>query len=356
MMTNTYDALVAHGTNDLRIDHLPLPQPKSDEAVIDVRFGGICGSDLHYWKHRRVGDSVLKEPMILGHEVVGIVRTQASDGSGPRSGTPVALHPATVCGRCEYCLGGRQNLCTELRYMGSAARLPHTPGGFAERLLVATQRLVEIPSNLDMRVAALAEPAAIAWQAIGRVASLGRHVGSQRVLVIGAGPIGLLAIAVLRRARAREIIASDVYDRPLRVTELVGATSIVKAGNAREELATKKPEIVIECSGSPHGIAAALTIAKPGGLIVSVGQLPRDGLHAPLHLAVTRELTLTGSSRLYGELPAVLEALADGSLDVAPIISDIYPLEDAEEAFTKAADASESSKVLIDFANSGSRQ
>lgn len=352
-MTDTYQALVAHGINDLRIDRLDLPQPQSSEAVVDVHFGGVCGSDLHYWKHGQVGESVLREPMILGHEIVGVVRTGASDGTGPGPGTPVAVHPASVCGRCHYCHKGQQNLCEHLRYMGSAARLPHTPGGFAQRLLVASQRLVTIPDGLGINLATLAEPAAIAWHATDRVTAVGGEISGARVLVTGAGPIGLLTIAVLRRAGAREVTASDVFDRPLDVATQIGATAVLTAAEADTEAPSLEADVVIESSGSPRGLDVAVRAARRGGIVVMIGQLPAGGVEAPLHLVVTRQLTLAGSSRFYPELPAVLAALADESLDVAPVISHTYPLREAEQAFSTAANASRSSKVLLDLTEGG---
>src|SRR5262245_64008379 len=121
--------------------------------------------------------------MVLGHEVVGVVSSPAADGSGPAAGTRVAVHPAQVCGHCAYCLRDEQNLCTELRYLGSAARLPHTDGGFAERMVVPARRLVPIPDGLDLRTAALAEPASIALHGLNRLSKLGFRLEGANVLV-----------------------------------------------------------------------------------------------------------------------------------------------------------------------------
>ena len=134
-------AVRVHGRDDLRLDHDPPPAAGPDEALVDVAYGGVCGSDLHYWRDGAVGTSVLQAPMVLGHEVVGRVAVPAADGSGPPAGQAVAIHPARSCGHCRWCAGGTPNLCPETRYLGSAAQVPHTDGGFADRIAVPAARL-----------------------------------------------------------------------------------------------------------------------------------------------------------------------------------------------------------------------
>lgn len=337
-------ALIVSGPGDLTVEARPVAEPRPDEAVVAVVHGGICGSDLHYWKDGRVGDFVIRSPMVLGHEVVGVVAEPAADGSGPARGDRVAVHPARVCGRCAHCRRDEQNLCDDLRYLGSAARVPHTDGGFAERLVVPARRLVPIPGGLDMTTAALAEPASIALHGLRRARRLGREVEGADVLVTGAGPIGLLVVAMAAAAGARTITATDVFDRPLRLARQVGATHTVRAGT---DAPIPDADIAIESSGSPHAVAAAIGALRRGGLLVDVGHLPAGGVTAPLHLAVTRELTLTGSSRFYHEMPEALSLMSRDPGRFAPIVTSVFPLADAPAAFEEAADAARSSKVLL---------
>ncbi|SEG87905.1 L-idonate 5-dehydrogenase [Nonomuraea solani] len=338
-------ALVVAGPGDMAVETRQAGSPSSGEAVVQVVYGGICGSDLHYWRDGRVGESVLRSPMVLGHEVVGVVAEQAADGSGPPVGARVAVHPARVCGHCAYCLRGEQNLCADLRYLGSAARTPHTDGGFAERLVVPAHRLVPIPEGLDLRTAALAEPASIALHGLRRVRQIGRRVEGADVLVVGAGPIGLLSTALARIAGAATVTATDLFDEPLRLALEVGATHVVRADG--DMPAT---DIAIESSGSAAGTATALTALRHGGTLVSVGHLPPDGVTAPLHLAVTRELTLAGSSRFYHEMPEALSIMNDEPGRFSPIITSVFGLDAASSAFRQVADARGSSKVLLSFA------
>ncbi|WP_281444856.1 alcohol dehydrogenase catalytic domain-containing protein, partial [Paenarthrobacter nicotinovorans] len=161
-------AVVAHGKGDLRIEDIPLAAPQPNESIVEIAYGGICGSDLHYWLHGAAGESILKEPMVLGHEIVGVVLQQAADGMGPAAGTPVAVHPATPApGDVRY-PEDRPNLSPGCTYLGSAARYPHTDGAFSRYANLPARMLRPLPENLDLRKAALVEPASVAWHAVSR--------------------------------------------------------------------------------------------------------------------------------------------------------------------------------------------
>ena len=339
-------ALVVSRPGVLTIDERPVPVAQPGQAVVRVVFGGICGSDLHYWRTGRIGESVLRAPMVLGHEIVGVVEQPAADGSGPPAGSRVAVHPAQVCGDCGLCRRGDQHLCENLRYFGSAARDPHTDGGFVERLVVPASRLVPVPEGLDLRTAALAEPAAVVLHGIRRLERLGQRLEGRDVLVTGAGPIGLLAVALTHAANARTVTVTDLHDQPLQLALRIGATHVIRADQTSSVPAA---DLVVESSGSPSAVAMALEALRPGGAIVNVGHLPSQGVTAPLHLAVTRELTVTGSSRFYSELPDVLALMTAHPDLFSPIVTAVFPLHRAEQAFQEAVDASRSSKVLLAF-------
>ena len=187
-MTSTTTAVVAHGPDDVRVERIAVRRPESHEAVVAVAYGGICGSDLHYWRHGAVGESILRAPMVLGHEVVGTVARAAADGTGPTVGPRVAVHPATFESTGVRFPPDRPNLSPGVRYLGSAARFPHTEGAFAREVVLPAAMLRELPAGIDLRLAALAEPAAVAWHAVSQAGDL----YGKRVLVIGSGPIGAL--------------------------------------------------------------------------------------------------------------------------------------------------------------------
>ncbi|MEV7084451.1 zinc-binding dehydrogenase [Streptomyces sp. NPDC093085] len=340
----TTTAIVAHGAGDLRVETVTVRAPAPHEAVVSVAYGGICGSDLHYWRHGAVGESVLRAPMVLGHEVVGTVLRPAADGSGPAEGTPVAVHPATHEPTTVRFPGDRPNLSPGVRYLGSAARFPHTEGAFAGEVVLPAAMLRALPPGTDLVAAALAEPAAVAWHAVAQAGDL----TGRRVLVVGSGPIGALAVAVAARAGAGEIVAVDLHDRPRRIAAEAGATRTLDAADT-EAVAAVDADVVIESSGNHRGLASAIRGATRGGTVVMVGLPPLGDQPVQVAYAITRELRLVGSFRFNDEIDEVIAALADGSLAVGPVVTHTFPAAEAHRAFAVAADASVSGKVLLAF-------
>ncbi|MDQ4489525.1 alcohol dehydrogenase catalytic domain-containing protein [Sinomonas sp. ASV486] len=336
--------VVAHAAGDLRIGPVPEPVPADDEAVVEVAFGGVCGSDLHYWKHGAAGASILREPMILGHEVSGRVIRAAADGTGPTAGTRVAAHPLTPRGdgRTPY-PADRPNLAPASTYLGSAMHRPHTQGAFARRVALPARMLHGVPKGLSLETAALAEPATVAWHGLERAGD----VRGKRVAVIGAGPIGQLVIAAAHHHGAAEVVATDVFEVPLGIARQQGARTL----DARDDEAIEAlhADVVVESSGTVPGLAAAVSAAARGGTVVMLGLQRAGGVEAPMATAITRELTLAGSFRFAGEFGDVLAALGDGTLRTEGIVTHVVPVEDALRGFETAADASVSSKVLISF-------
>ncbi|WP_243073568.1 zinc-binding dehydrogenase [Microbacterium sp. SS28] len=341
-MTNL--GVVAHAAGDLRVEDLPEPTPAPDEAIVEIAHGGVCGSDLHYWRHGAAGLSVLREPMILGHEVAGTVLVPAADGSGPAAGARVAVHPLTAHGDgATPWPPHRPNLSPGSTYLGSALRLPHTQGAFVRRAALPARMLHAVPDSLSLERAALAEPAAVAWHGLERAGD----VRGKRVAVIGSGPIGLLVAAVARHHGAGEVIATDLEELPRSIAVSLGARTL----DARDDeaIGALHADVVVESSGTAPGLAAAIAAAGRGGTVVMLGLQRHGAVDAPLATAITRELTLTGSFRFAGEFDPVIAALADGTLVVDGIVTEVVPVARAVEAFAIAGDASASSKVLLAF-------
>ncbi|WP_163162728.1 L-idonate 5-dehydrogenase [Arthrobacter sp. Alg241-R88] len=342
----TGPAVVAHAAGDLRIDELTLAAPAPDEAVVEVHYGGICGSDLHYWLHGAAGESILKAPLVLGHEISGTVVRAAADGTGPVAGTPVAVHPATPGPGAARYPAGRPNLSPGCTYLGSAARFPHKDGAFSRYVNLPARMLRALPGSINLRTAALIEPASVAWHAVARAG----EVAGKSALVIGSGPIGALAVAVLKRAGAARITAVDMHQKPLEIATAVGADQVLQAGDAAA-IAAVEADVVIESSGNHHGLASAIQGATRGGTVVMVGLLPTGPQPVLISLAITRELELKGSFRFNDEIDDVIAALADGTLHIDPVITHEYPVEQALEAFDVARNSAESGKVLLSFAS-----
>ncbi|MFF4801792.1 L-idonate 5-dehydrogenase [Streptomyces sp. NPDC001351] len=338
---------VIHGQDDLRVDELPVPEPGPGQALVAVRYGGVCGSDLHYWKHGGVGDFRLKEPMLLGHEVVGTVVAYGSpDATGPAVGTAVAVHPATPCDVCPECVEGRRNVCRDTRYLGSAARFPHVQGGFAAQVVVPAQQLRPLPEGLGLRRAALAEPLAVALHAVRRAQDVhGRHV-----LVTGAGPIGCLVVAAAKAAGAARVTVTDLLPAALEYARAAGADSLVRADDPEDAGRPSEVDVAVEASGVAAGLDTCLRLVRRGGVVVQLGMLPPGPSPFAGNLVVSREIELRGAFRFDTEFDEALRLLAaEPAFD--GLVSAVLPVREAESAFALAADRSRSCKVLLDFAS-----
>jgi L-idonate 5-dehydrogenase len=336
-------ACVVHAAGDLRIEEREGVDPGPGQVAVTVELGGICGSDLHYYHDGAVGDFAVREPLVLGHEVAGRIGGLGPDVTGPDVGAAVAIHPATPCGSCAECARDRRNICAYSNYLGSAARDPHIQGGFVQQLILPVEQVRPLPPGLDLRTAVLAEPLSVALHAVRQAG----EVAGRRVLVTGAGPIGLLVVAALRQAGASEVIATDLQETPLAIATEVGATHTVKAGDP-DPVWPDGIDVAIEASGTTPGLRTCIERVRRGGTIVQVGTLPSGESRFPGNLLVTRELTLTGSFRFDHEFDTALALLAKG-LHVAPIVTHTFPLREATTAFDLATDRTVASKVLLDL-------
>jgi L-idonate 5-dehydrogenase len=341
-------AIVIHAARDLRVEQREAAAPGPGQIAVRIGRGGICGSDLHYYQHGGFGAVRLREPMVLGHEIAGTVAALGEGVSDLSVGQPVAVNPSLPCGGCRHCLAGRPNHCLEMRFYGSAMRMPHVQGGFSETLICEAARAVPLPEGMPLELAAFAEPLAVCLHA-GRQA--GPLMGA-RVLVTGAGPIGCLAIAVARHAGAREIVATDVNPAPLLMARRMGADRTVTVGDDPEALAGYSLDkgyfdVVFEASGSGAALAAAIQVARPQGVIVQLG-LGGD-VTLPLSALVAKEIDLRGTFRFHEEFPLAVEVLARGAIDPMPLLSATLPAEQAVAAFDLAGDRSRAMKVQLSF-------
>ena len=199
-------ACVIHGAQQVLIEESPRPEPGAGQIRLRFAFGGVCGSDIHYFQHGRVGDSVVRGPMVLGHEFSAVVDLPGAGVDGFAPGDKVAVTPALPCGRCDYCRRGLSNLCTDMSFMGSAARFPHCDGGFASELVVEARQCIRLPQEADLRHVAMAEPYAVALHAVAMAGDL----SGATVLVTGAGVIGQMCATAARAAGAARILMSDI--------------------------------------------------------------------------------------------------------------------------------------------------
>ncbi|MBB2196201.1 MAG: L-idonate 5-dehydrogenase [Gluconacetobacter sp.] len=339
----TTEALVIHAKEDLRLDRIAITAPGTGEVTVRVAWGGICGSDMHYVKHGGVGASVLREPMILGHEISGFVERTGPGVSGLVQGAPVAIHPARPCGDCPECRRGLRHLCGDTRFLGSAAMLPHTDGGFRRLMTVAASQVYPLPPGLDVRSACLAEPLSVALHAIARAG----EVRGRTILVQGAGPIGALIVAGLKIAGAETIVATDLQDFPLSIARRMGATSVI---NTAATPYRADHDIVFEASGAASALPTAIACTAKGGILVQVGMFPPGDVGIPLGQIIARELDYRGSFRFDAEFGTALTLLATNPWIAEGLVTHRFGLSAFDEAFTTSIDRRHASKVLFDMA------
>jgi L-idonate 5-dehydrogenase len=336
-------AVVVYGPGDLRVVERDDPRVEPGEVLVTMEWGGICGSDLSYWKKGMSGTAVLSSPMVLGHEVAGRVAALGAGARGFEIGEPVTIHPATLVGNggMPERLAGRENLYPEVRYFGSAAFDPHTDGGFSGLRAVAANQVRKLPANVSTRHGAVAEPLGVAIHAVKRAGS----VVGKTVLVNGCGPIGALVIAAAKAAGASHVVAADLSSASLLVARGMGADEVcdLSAGDALP----RDIEVSFEASGAPAALGAVLSAAARGGTVVQVGNLPAGEVPVSLGDLVSREIDYKGSYRFVDEISDALRMMSEG-LDVEPLLSHTFDIDDAAEAFQVAADRSTgSSKVML---------
>jgi L-iditol 2-dehydrogenase len=323
---------LAPGRGNVALAERPEPVAGPGEVVLQVQAAGICGTDLHI----EDGEFPSRPPVTMGHEVCGVVAALGEGVDDDWAGARVVTETYfSTCGRCEHCRAGRINLCHERRSIGSAV-----DGGFAPLLLVPARNLHRVPDWLDVRAAALTEPLACVCHALLDPPAVG---AGDTVLVVGPGPVGLLAAQVARAC------GGDVHARgaPRDARRLAAATALGFETSAGEESAPGPFDVVIECSGAEAGMAFALASARRGGRFVQVG-LAGKPVAIPFDEVCYRELVVTGGN---ASTPAswrrALALVEARKVDLAALVSGAFPLAEWEQAFA-ATRAGDGIKLLLE--------
>ena len=336
-------AATLYGPEDLRLVDRELGDLAPGFVRVRFAAGGICGSDMHYFRHGRIGNFIATAPLVLGHEVAGVVEAVGEGVTSVAPGARVAVNPSRWCGQCARCREGRQNLCENIYFMGSASKTPHMQGGFATLFDATPEQCVPVPDAVPLESAALAEPLAVCLHAVAR-----GEVAGRSVVVIGAGPIGLLTMLAARLKGASETTMVDIAAAPLAFASRLGADRVIDLSADPDGLkAGPAPDVVIEASGSPAALNSAITAVRRGGRVVLLGSLPGGAIPAPVNPVMAKELDLVGSFRFDREFAEAVGLIADGSIDVNSIVTATRPLAEVNEAFALAFDRSRSVKVVL---------
>ena len=332
---------------DLRVLDVPTPQPGPGEVLVRLGAAGICGSDMHYYFHGRVGSFAIREPLTPGHEASGIVAAVGPGVDRVAPGDRVAINPSSPCGQCAGCREGRENLCSNMRFLGSASVFPHVQGMFREYFVMPQRQCVPVRTEASLQEVAMAEPLSVALHSAQRAGNL----MGKSVLITGSGTIGCMMVLAARLGGARRIAVTDVVDHPLAVARRVGADEVVRTDRLAEGTKLSsvigEPDVAFEVSGAAAALTACLETVRRGGVIVQVGTLPVEGVHLLANLVMQRELDLRGSFRFGNVFDHAVDAIARRLVDVRPVISPSHPLAQAAAAIALARDKTRSMKVHL---------
>jgi L-iditol 2-dehydrogenase len=303
---------------------MPVGVPSEDEVLLRVLAVGLCGSDAHWFREGAIGDAVLGDGLVPGHEFSAVIE------SGPRVGQRVAVDPAIPCQECEHCAAGRPNVCLNLRFAG------HGIDGAMRRHMVWPARcLVPIPDHVPDDQGAMLEPLGVALHSI----DLAGDIEGASAGVIGCGPIGLLLIAALRHRGLGRIVATDPLAHRVEAAVGLGATQAIVIDDAESDRSFAGDmdgglDVVFETAGSDPGLHSALTAVRPGGRVVLVGIPDGDRTSYVASLARRKELTLVVCRRMLpGDLVRAAEMAGSGLAGLESLVSHRYPMSQAGDAF-----------------------
>lgn len=335
-------AAVLRGVRDLVIEERPVPEAGPGEVLVRVAAVGVCGSDVHYYEHGRIGEFVVEAPMVLGHESSGVI-VSVGDGVSPdRVGERVSIEPGVPDLTCGQCLAGRYNLCPAMRFYAT----PPIDGSLAEFVVVHAAFAHPVPDSMSDDAAALLEPLSVGVWANRRA---GTTAGS-RVLITGAGPVGLVAAQCAIAFGATEVVVADINPHRLALALELGATGVIRVDESPISGSGVEPTILLECSGHPGSTRDGILAVARAGRVVLVG-MGGDELALPLSHVQNREIEVTGTFRYANTWPTAIALAASGRVDVDRLVTGHFPLDRTEDALAAGKLDPRSVKAVINPAS-----
>ncbi len=319
-------ASVLRGVHDVGVEERPMPQVGRDDVLVQVGSVGVCGSDVHYYEHGRIGAFVVDAPLVLGHEAGGRVVELGADVDRSLADRRVSIEPGVPCRQCRQCLGGHYNLCPDVRFFAT----PPFDGAFCEYVAVPASFVYPVPDRVSDDAAGLLEPLSVGVWSCRRA---GVAPGA-RVLVTGAGPIGLVAAQAAVAFGAAEVVVTDVNEHRLALAKQLGLTPLDVTTTSLAD-AGFEPDVLIECSGSPQATGEAIRVVARAGRVVLVGMGP-DEIPLPLSYVQDRELTILGAFRYANTWPTAVALAAGGDIELDGLVTGHYGLDQVEDALTAA--------------------
>jgi L-iditol 2-dehydrogenase len=325
----TMRASVLTGPRTLAVAEVPTPACARDEVVVKVASVGVCGSDTHYFRHGRIGDFVVKGPLILGHELSGRIVAVGDQVPSSRIGERVAIEPQRPCRHCRECRAGRYNLCPDMEFYAT----PPIDGAFAEYCVIRTEFAHPVPDSISDEAAALLEPLSVA---ITTMRKAGIVPGSS-ILIAGAGPIGIICAQAARAFGAAEIIVSDLVAERRERALRYGATRVIDPREVDIATAGLDVNAFVDASGAPAAIMSGIKAVRPAGRAVLVG-LGSSEVLLPVEHIQNLEITVTGIFRYTDTWPAAIHLVASGLVELDSLVTGRFDLEHAAEALETDVD------------------
>lgn len=331
-MKNTEAILITPGT--MKIMDAPVPEPKDDEVLLKVEYVGICGSDIHGFENGPfIPPKDPNQKIGLGHECGGTVVKVGSKVKKIKVGDRVNIEPGVPCGKCEFCLSGHYNICPDVDFL---ATQPNYRGALTNYITHPEALTYKLPDNMDTMEGALVEPAAV-----GMHAAMEADVKpGKKIVILGAGCIGLMTLQACRAMGATEIVVSDMIEKRLDMAKKLGAMEVVNGGKedtvarAKELLGELGADIVFETAGARATAAQTTKLVKRGGRIMIVGTVPGE---TPINfLSINREVKIQTVFRYANNYPMTIEAISSGRFDVKSMVTDIYDYQDVQRAFEES--------------------
>jgi L-iditol 2-dehydrogenase len=320
-MTNRAAVLLRPGEVVLEEREVPSPGPR--EVLVEITSVGVCGSDVHYYRHGRIGDFVVEEPMILGHEMSGRIAAVGDGVDADRVGQRVAVEPQHPCRRCKQCTSGRYNLCPEMKFYAT----PPVDGAFCRYVTIDAEMAHPVPDSMSDDAAALLEPLSVA---IATMRKAGIVPGSS-ILIAGAGPIGVICAQAARAFGAARIVVSDlVASRRERVLHF-GATEVLDP--TVDDVAALDPQVdaFVDASGAAPAVVSGIKAVGPAGRVVLVGMGAED-YALPVGYIQNMEITVTGVFRYTDTWPAAIHLVSSGQIDLDALVTGRYDLDHVADA------------------------
>ena len=316
----TMRASVLKKVGVIEIEERPVPAPKKNEVLIKVAAVGVCGSDIHYYTHGKIGPYVVESPLILGHECSGTIVAVGEGVNPSRIGERVAIEPQKPCRNCNYCMTGRYNLCPKMEFYAT----PPIDGAFCEYVIIENDFAFKVPDNMSDEAAALLEPLSVGIAAAEK-ANLRQ---GQTVLIAGSGPIGVIAAQVCRAYGARDVVVTDLNEERRKLALKFGATRVFDPRD--KEFAGVTADVFIDATGATPAVTDGISRTNPGGTVVLVGSA--DVIPVSVPEIAMREVVVTGTFRYTGTWPIAISMYERGAIQLDSLVTDKYGLDQVAEA------------------------